>query len=376
MDIGLVRAQEPEDLRPSGTERKTLSEEQLNRRVEDILSHLSEEEKIGQLMLIGIKSTRLKASDLAFIRDKHFGGVILFDWNMKKPVQVKRLNTSIQQQGTLVVRGDQEYRLPLFIAVDMEGGSVFRMQEKWPGEPIPAAKVISGTGKVELAKKWAVKVARILKEMGFNVNFAPVADLNDKNSRSYSEDCSTATEYVRAALEGYQSEGIIACLKHFPGIGRAVVDPHLDGSVIKEDLEILAGTDLKPFQTMIEERDNNTFMVMISHLSYPALDKERPASLSPRLMQDLLKDKVGFTGLAITDDLEMGAIAKHYRFEEIGVMAINAGADLALVCHEPENIEAIYQGLLKAYKEGRLSKDRVDDCLRRILRAKIVNLGV
>lgn len=145
-----------------------------------------------------------------------------------------------------------------------------------------------------------------MRAMGFNVNFAPVADVGANRGRSYGKEQQKVTEFLGPVMEGYQQEGIITTLKHFPGIGRAEVDPHFEGSVIKADLETLKKTDLVPFQTMIERRDNTTFMIMISHLSYIAINKDRPSSLSPEIITDLLKKQIGFKGLVITDDLEMG----------------------------------------------------------------------
>lgn len=354
-------------------------ESQMNQKVARIVSTLTPEQKIGQMMFVGISGPKLNKSDKHFLKDVQVGGIILFDRNMRKPEQVKRLNAKLQKVGAVklgpaAADTAKVDKLPLFIAVDMEGGLVARMKDKWPDGPIPSAEALGATNNPDNAKQWATKVAKSMKNMGFNVNFAPVADVGANRGRSFAKEHEKVTAFLNAAMAGYEHEKIISTLKHFPGIGRAVVDPHFDGSVIKEDLETLKKTDLVPFRTMIEQRDNNTFMIMISHLSYTAINKDLPSSVSPKIIKDLLKEQCGYKGLVITDDLEMGAVAKHFTFEEIGLRAINAGADMALVCHEPKYMQLIYDSLLKAYKEGQIRAERIDDCVSKIVRVKLANL--
>lgn len=357
-----------------GAQATQLNTSALEQKTEQIVSSLSDKEKIGQLMFVGLSGTKLSKSDKRFLEKIHVGGVILFDRNMDNPEQVTALNSEVQRLGTLEAHDNSKTKLPVFIAVDQEGGRVVRMRDKWPDVKIPAAEELGATNKPEVAKTWAGKVAKSMKQMGFNVNFAPVADVGANRGRSFAKDSAKVTTFVDAVMEGYAQEKVMATLKHFPGIGRAVVDPHLDGSVIKEDLELLEKTDLVPFKNAIQNRDNNTFMVMISHLSYTSINKDMPSSLSPEIINGLLKEKSGFKGIAVTDSLEMGAVTKHYKIKEAGVQAVMAGADMALVCHKAKDMRHIYQGLLKAYQKGTLSRERVEDCLKRIVRAKLVNL--
>lgn len=352
--------------------RETVMEQDpLTKQINEICSSLSEEEKIAQMMFVGLSGTALNTDDLQYLQKEHFGGVVLFDRNMVDVAQVKLLNAEIQAKGSLVkIFGDKTVRLPIFIAVDSEGGLVLRMKDNWPYS-FPSQEFIGKSGNPDYAKMWAKIAASTLAYMGFNVNFAPVADVDSTYERAYSKDFYTVTNFVSAAVDGYAEEGIICTLKHFPGIGRATMDPHFEGSVIKEDWSVLENTDLVPFKQAISTKDNDKMMIMISHLTYLALDKDNPSSLSKKIVTELLKDQVGFKGLVITDDLEMGAVSKHYSFEEMGVRAINAGVDLALVCHSHEHIMAVYKGLLSAYRMGKISRDRVDDAVKKIIRVKL-----
>ena len=273
--------------------RETVVEQDpLTKQINEICSSLSEEEKIAQMMFVGLSGTALNTDDLQYLQKEHFGGVVLFDRNMVDVAQVKLLNAEIQAKGSLVkIFGDKTVRLPMLIAVDAEGGLVLRMKDNWPYS-FPSQEFIGKSGNPDYAKMWAKIAASTLAYMGFNVNFAPVADVDSTYERAYSKDFYTVTNFVSAAVDGYAEEGIICTLKHFPGIGRATMDPHFEGSVIKEDWSVLENTDLVPFKHAISTKDNDRMMIMISHLTYLALDKDNPSSLSKKIVTELLKDQV------------------------------------------------------------------------------------
>lgn len=341
---------------------KNMSPEEKNDYIAgELLKKMTLEEKVGQLMMVGLSGTSLDDNDIFLLKKAHVGGVILFDRNMKNKEQVKALTTSIQEQTT--------NPLPVFIAVDEEGGLVARMREEL--EAPPAAEVIGKTGDVNVAYEWAVKTSKNIKELGFNVNFAPVADIDSDLKRSYGKDADTVTKFIRSAMSGYKKENVICSLKHFPGIGKSKVDSHIEGSIIDADFATLEKEDLLPFTKMINENNNDDFMIMVSHLSYPALDKEYPASISKNIIDGVLRKKLGFKGIIITDDLEMGAVSKHYDFVDMGIKTIQAGSDIALICHEPEHIKMVYEGLLKAAKNGEISESRIDESCKRILKVKL-----
>lgn len=336
----------------------------IDEKVDKTVASMSQTEKLGQMVMIGIQGTKVDDDSLYMLNQYHMGGVILFDRNMESPEQVKQLTSDLQVQSN--------EKVPLFIGIDEEGGDVVRMAEKLT--PPPSQKEIGATGDIEQAKTWAIKTAKSLKDMGINVNFAPVADVGSNDKRSYSTDTNTVIDFVRAATKGYQQENIIYSLKHFPGIGKGKVDSHVDSSNIDESKDTLMAEDIIPFKTIIDENDPNDYFILVSHLKYPALDEEYPASLSSKIMTDLLRYELGYKGIIITDDMEMGAVANHNDFRSIGVNAVKAGADIVLVCHEYEHQQEVYLGLLDAVNSGEISQERIDESVKRIIKVKLLHL--
>lgn len=336
----------------------------IDEKVDKIVASMSKTEKIGQMVMIGIQGTKVDDDSLYMLNQYHMGGVILFDRNMESPEQVKQLTSDLQAQSN--------EKIPLFIGIDEEGGDVVRMAEKLT--PAPSQKEIGATGDIEQAKTWAIKTAKSLKDMGINVNFAPVADVGSNDKRSYSTDANTVIDFVRAATKGYQQENIIYSLKHFPGIGKGKVDSHIDSSSIDVAKEVLMTEDILPFKTIINENKPEDYFILVSHLKYPALDEEYPASLSSKIMIDLLRNELGYKGIIITDDMEMGAVANHNDFRSIGVNAVKAGADIVLVCHEYEHQQEVYLGLLDAVNSGEISQERIDESIKRIIKVKLLHL--
>ena len=336
----------------------------IDEKVDKTVASMSQTEKLGQMVMIGIQGTKVDDDSLYMLHQFHMGGVILFDRNMDSLEQVKQLTSDLQAQSN--------EKVPLFIGIDEEGGDVVRMAEKLT--PPPSQKEIGATGDIEQAKTWAIKTAKSLKEMGINVNFAPVADVGSNDKRSYSTDANTVIDFVRAATKGYQQENIIYSLKHFPGIGKGKVDSHIDSSSIDVVKEVLMTEDILPFKTIIDENEPNDYFILVSHLKYPALDEEYPASLSSKIMTDLLRNKLGYKGIIITDDMEMGAVANHNDFRSIGVNAVKAGADIVLVCHEYEHQQEVYLGLLDAVNSGEISQERIDESVKRIIKVKLLHL--
>lgn len=336
----------------------------IDEKVDKTVESMSQTEKLGQMVMIGIQGTKVDDDSLYMLNQYHMGGVILFDRNMESPEQVKQLTSDLQAQSN--------EKVPLFIGIDEEGGDVVRMAEKLT--PPPSQKEIGSTGDIEQAKTWAIKTAKSLKDMGINVNFAPVADVGSNDKRSYSTDANTVIDFVRAATKGYQQENIIYSLKHFPGIGKGKVDSHVDSSNIDTSKDTLMAEDILPFKTIIDENEPNDYFILVSHLKYPALDEEYPASLSSKIMTDLLRYELGYKGIIITDDMEMGAVANHNDFRSIGVNAVKAGADIVLVCHEYKHQQEVYLGLLDAVNSGEISQERIDESVKRIIKVKLLHL--
>ena len=327
--------------------------------VEEILKTMTLEEKIGQMMIIGVHGKAIN-TDIRFLLDNyHFGGIIFFDRNMESKSQVKSFVEELQANA--------HQKLPLFIALDEEGGRVARMKHDL--QVMPSQQEIGSTGDVSLARNYASQTARNLREIGVNLNFAPVADIAATDTRSFSGDANIVTDFVLSAAKGYEDEKFFYTLKHFPGIGKSKVDPHKALSNIDDDKATLEATDFLPFKKVIAAKDNSKFMVMVGHLRYTAVDAENPATISPAIITGLLRDEMKFDGVVVTDDLQMGAVDGYN--ENIGVKAIKAGVDIALVCHEYEIQEKVYSSILDAVKRGEISESRIDESVRRILKMKL-----
>lgn len=329
--------------------------------VEGILRNMTLEEKVGQMVMIGVQGDVVDDNIKYLLSTYKMGGVILFDRNMDSKEQVREF------VGKLNANSGQA--LPLFISIDEEGGQVVRMKHDLT--PPPSQESIGMGGNASDARTYAKITAQKLKDIGVNVNFAPVADVGTRDTRSFGDNAGVVAEFVSNAAKGYGDAQLFYCLKHFPGIGKGVIDSHVDISSIDADLDTLRAEDILPFRKIIDEQDNSEFMVMVSHLRYDAIDSERSASLSGAVITDLLRNELGFDGVVITDDLEMGATANYLKFVDVGVMAVEAGADIALVCHEYDHQKEVCDGILYAVRSGEISEERIDESVRRIIRMKM-----
>ena len=217
----------------------------------------------------------------------------------------------------------------------------------------------------------AKEVGTELKELGFNINFAPVADLGLTYGRSYSTNPDEVVRYASAVGKSYDEAGLWYSYKHFPGIGKTDVDLHADTSIVPVSKETLLSEDTKVFVDLIKQSKPNTYTIMVSHAMYPQIDPDHPSSLSKAIITDWLRKDMGYNGVVVTDDMDMGALAKHYTFGDMAVQSILAGSDILLVCHEYEHMQEAYNGLMKAVKDGRISKERLDESVKRILLMKM-----
>lgn len=328
-----------------------------------LVDKMSPEERVGQLMMVGILGPTLDKDAKWQLSQYPLGNIILFDRNMESPGQVKQLTTAVTKQIT-----DQTGVAP-FIGVDQEGGQVLRMREQFPA--IPSEAAIGQSGDPAIAKKWASTTAAELKKMGITVNFAPVVDLGLGAERSYSSDPDTVISFAKEAIAGYSEAGIWTSLKHFPGIGKVQTDPHIDGDSVTASRDMLEQGDLRPFRELIPQLNPDATFIMVSNVTFPALDPALPACVSKPIMTDLLRNQYHYQGLIVSDDMEMGAMAKHYAFTDMGVMAIKAGADMILVCHDYDHERETYEGLLKEYKQNDDFKKLVDEKVRHIVLTKL-----
>ena len=331
-------------------------------KVDKLVANMSDADKVGQLMMIGIHGKSLNDDAKFMLNEYRVGGIILFDRNMESKDQVKTLITDINKAGK------SAGLTPLFLGIDQEGGAVARMDDKLIKVP-PAEEV--GKEPVEQAAALAKEVGAELKDLGFNINFAPVADLGLTYGRSYSTNPDEVVRYASAVGKSYDEAGLWYSYKHFPGIGKTDVDLHADTSIVPVSKETLLSEDTKVFVDLIKQSKPNTYTIMVSHAMYPQIDPDHPASLSKAIITDWLRKDMGYNGVVVTDDMDMGALAKHYTFGDMAVQSILAGSDILLVCHEYEHMQEAYNGLMKAVKDGRISKERLDESVKRILLMKM-----
>jgi len=350
-----------------GADKAAEKPQTLDDKVDAIVANMSYKEKLGQMVMIGIHGTELTDDAKYMLSQYHIGNVILFDRNLQSREQTAKLTADLQCSA----KENAHQPVPLFIAIDEEGGRVVRGRNFI--EPPPSQQELGNAGETTAVEAWARKTGAALKDLGIHVNFAPVADVGANDTRSYSKDPDTVVKFVKAAAQGYESSREIYALKHFPGIGRGTVDSHKDISSIDVTEDTLFKSDLKPFQALIDEKADQDFFILVSHLKYPQLDKENAASQSHAIVTGLLRKKMGYNGLIITDDLEMGAVAKYGSYRDIGVKAVKAGVDIVMMCHEYPHETDVYLGLLEAYENGELDKDQIDASVRRIVKAKLRN---
>lgn len=335
-------------------------------KVDKLVANMSDADKVGQLLMIGIHGKTLNDDAKFMLNEYRVGGIILFDRNMESKDQVKSLITDINKTGK------SAGLTPLFIGIDQEGGAVARMEDQLI--KVPPAEELSKEP-IEQAVSLAKQSGTELKDLGFNINFAPVADLGLTYGRSFSTNPDDVVRYASAVGKAYDEAGLWYSYKHFPGIGKTDVDLHADTSVVPVSKETLLNEDTKVFVDLIKQSKPNTYAIMVSHAMYPQIDADHPSSLSKAIITDWLRKDMGYNGVVITDDMDMGALAKHYTFGDMAVQSILAGSDILLVCHEYEHMQEAYNGLMKAVKDGRISKERLDESVKRILLMKMSKIS-
>ncbi|WP_088831258.1 beta-N-acetylhexosaminidase [Paenibacillus tyrfis] len=336
------------------------------------LAGMTLEEKVGQLIQAGFHSLEPDGHILDLIERRRIGGVILFARNVQDPAQVAALTGKLQEAA------QRAGTAPLWVSIDQEGGMVARITE---GVALmPGAMAIAAGGSVEAAYEAAQVAGRELRALGVNMNFAPDLDINNNPAnpvigvRSFGEAPEAAAEYGAASIRGFQDAGVSATAKHFPGHGDTATDSHLDLPTILHSRERIEAVELVPFRHAVAA---GVDAVMSSHIVFPAFEPERlPATLSRRVLTGLLREELGFDGVIVTDCMEMQAIAAHYGTIEAAVMAVEAGADIVLISHSRELQEGSLDALLEAVRSRRISEERIDASVRRLLALKRKRLAV
>lgn len=332
--------------------------------LEEQVKNMTLEEKIGQMVIVGLDGYKMDENTRTMIEDNRVGGFILFGENVESSDQLLALVNSLKSTNS-------KNNIPLFISVDQEGGRVNRMPKEIKN--IPASKTIGEVNNSEFSYKIGSILSEEMKAFGFNMDFAPVLDINSnpKNSvigdRSFGANAEVVSKLGIQTMKGIQEGGVIPVIKHFPGHGDTSVDSHIGLPSVENDMNRLKSFELVPFNDAIK---NGADVVMVAHILLNKIDSQNPASLSKTIITDLLREQLNFNGVVITDDMTMGAIVKNYNISDAAIKSVNAGSDIVLVCHGHDNEVAVINALKKAVDDGTILEERVNESVYRILKLK------
>ncbi len=335
-------------------------------------------QKIGQLFLLGFQGERLDPSHplLADIRERNLGGVILFDRHLATGNETNNICSAAQVQA-LTSSLRQHARIPLLIAIDQEGGKVRRLK---PERGFPATASAAELGRRNdpaLTTIHALTTADTLQTLGINLNLAPVVDVNvfadnpviGRLERSFSPRADTVSNHASHWIKAHRSRGVISCLKHFPGHGSSRTDSHLGFTDISDTWTT---EELAPYMALIN--DGLADAIMTGHLFHRGLDASLPATLSPAIVTHLLRQKLGFNGVILSDDLQMRAITDQYGIEEAAILALAAGVDLIVIGNnlvdDPLVLSRLIPAILQAIESGRLTEERILQSWQRVQKLK------
>lgn len=344
----------------------------------ELLENMTLEQKTAQLFFVTPEqltgyaqvTAAGKASKEAYVNCP-VGGLIYFKDNLQTPEQVKAMLEHMEQYSREAVG------VPVFLGVDEEGGTVSRIgsQEAFGVAKVPDMAAIGSTGDVNEGYEAGKYIGGYLSELGFNLDFAPVADVlsNSDNTsmakRTFGTDAKTAADFSTAFARGMKEQGLCSVLKHFPGQGSVSGDTHDGFAATDKTLDQLLENDLIPFKRGIEDGAD---MIMAAHIAVPSVTGDNtPSSLSKDMITGILRERMGYDKVVVTDALNMGAVAEHYNSDVAAVMAVQAGADLLLM---PKDFKAAYDGVLSAVKDGRISEERLNQSVLRILKLKFDRL--
>jgi beta-N-acetylhexosaminidase len=331
---------------------------------------LSLKQKIGQLFWIGLPGIDLDDATRELLLEIEPGGICLFTRNIREANQTRKLLSDIREIS----------KIEPLISVDQEGGLVDRLRKII--EPMPAASSLRNAND---AKKLAKISAEVLAILGFNINFAPVVDVLDEErskaqnglqSRGLGKSKEEVVDYSAAYLETLQSNNILGCIKHFPGLGASKIDAHEDLPSVNVSEDEFYNVDQFPYRELL--KTSLVKCVMVAHTAFPNLDLQEsdsngkllPSSLSFNFITKLLREKLGFNGLVVTDDMEMGAILRNYGIAEACKMAIKAGEDMLLICANTVQMRDGFNAVLQAVNSGEIAEERIDESLQRIAAIK------
>ncbi|WP_404454133.1 beta-N-acetylhexosaminidase [Virgibacillus necropolis] len=329
-----------------------------------VIEKMSLDEKIGQMIIAGISGTTINSTTKSLVNKHKVGGFIFYANNLTSPKQTKNLLNQIKTEN-------EENLLPLFMSIDQEGGAVSRL----PGDLInfPANKEIGTVNNATYSYEIGKLLGKEVNEFGFNVDFAPVLDVNSNpnnpiiGNRSFGNNPEIVSKLGIQTMKGIQSQGIISVIKHFPGHGDTSVDSHLKLPKVNKSLEELNNLELIPFKNAIS---NGADVVMVAHILLPKLDPTNPSSMSKKIITGILRKQLNFTGVVITDDMTMDAITNNFNIGDAAVKSVKAGSDIILVAHDYDKITSTIDALKSAVKQGEISEGRINESVRRIIELK------
>ena len=333
--------------------------------IKALIDSMTLEEKVGQLVIVGVDGYENDEHSKQLMEKYHAGGFILFKKNIQDSAQLLTLLNSLKETNAA------SNKVPMFLSVDEEGGRVSRLPDEF--KKFPSNRVIGQKNDSSLSYQIGSILGRELGSFGFNMDFAPVLDINSnpKNpvigDRSFGTTAGLVSRLGIETMKGIRAENVISVVKHFPGHGDTSVDSHVGLPRVNHDLKRLESFELVPFKAAIE---NSVDAIMIAHILLPKLDAENPASFSKAVITDLLRTGMNFNGVVITDDFTMGAIEKNYDMGGAAVKSIQAGADIVLVCHGFDKQETVIKALLAAAQTGQISTGRLDESVYRVLELK------
>ncbi len=343
------------------------SKKLIKKDVDSFLKNLTLEQKIGQLFIFGFRGKTLTSRLKNTIRKYQPGSLILFGHNITSATQIAELNHNIQSYATKTIG------IPLFLAVDQEGGHVTRIKTN---PPLPSALSLGTTRNLKLAYDFGSHTGKLLGLLGFNMNLAPVLDLHDENkldfigTRSFGHDPMLVGRFANSFALGLQNQKIVPTGKHFPGHGGTTGDTHHQLLSKPNTMKQLQDKDFKPFKLYSKSLNKNSAL-MIGHISLPNVDPTNtPATYSKKLITDILRNQIGYNGIVMTDDLEMSGAKSTKDVASRCIKAINAGNDILMIAWSTIAQKLAYNGILSAVKKGKLTEKRIDESLRRILSTK------
>jgi beta-N-acetylhexosaminidase len=328
----------------------------------EYLSHMTLDEELGQLMFAAFGGTDYNSSNAEMVEQQGLGGMILYAANMTKKTQTTNLIATAQAHA----------QIPMLVMTDEEGGYVDRLQQLYG--PRPTASEIGATNNPTYANQQGQQTGQDMAALGFNADFAPDVDVQqvagpDQVTRTFGTTPQQVTTMAGAWMTGMQSAGVAVCLKHFPGLGDATTDAHLDLPVIQESRAQIEANDLAPYRNLIAT--GQVQMIMTTDLLMPALDPTLPAEISPAIVTGILRQELGYNGVVVTDALYMAGIAEKWSEPQAGVLAIEAGDDMLVGAFSPYVVGLMISALKAAISSGQITKARIDESVRRILTLKM-----